>query len=51
MSAPYGGGAVMAHRGPDLTGRDDFPTPPWAGRALCWLAPCRAALERTEDWR
>lgn len=36
--APQGGSAVMAHRGPDGSGLDDFPTPPWAGRALCeWL--------------
>ncbi|PRX33968.1 hypothetical protein SAMN05216257_104107 [Meinhardsimonia xiamenensis] len=35
---PRGGSAVMAHRGPDVAGLDDFPTPPWAGRALCeWL--------------
>lgn len=37
MTATKGGPAVMAWRTPDA-GLDDFPTPPWAVRALCeWL--------------
>lgn len=50
---PRGGPAVMARRHEPADALDDFPTPPWAGRALCeWLVKscgvatgCLVALE------
>lgn len=34
----------MQGRGSDPTGLDDFPTPPWATRALCWRLAARHSL-------
>lgn len=34
----------MQSRATDPTGLDDFPTPPWATRALCWRLAMRHDL-------
>lgn len=36
----------MQSRAADPTGLDDFPTPPWATRALCWRLAMRHDLAR-----
>lgn len=44
--------AVMQQRREAKDSLEDFPTPPWATRALCeWIAPCRKRLERQEDYQ